>query len=255
MRKYHAHFDNFLPMAQLRLGAIGLSPKDVAYIRALVRLYANTDKLGWSFADQPPYEAVVVKRAGRDADPAWFETFDGMVLTLVGPPGAPERDEVAYPVHAEQFRTWLKLRQHGMPVPLASEPPAPVQAAAQPAAAARPPAAEPVSSTVSARPARQGQRRFKLRRWPAPALLAGNDFHLKIATLMVRNAIGTEMLAVLTGHPESDCRRFVDALHKQGLLVEHAALSTLVEPAAAAAPAPAPARAGLLASLRRHLGV
>lgn len=240
-------------MVQLRLGAVGLAPKDVAYVRALVRLYASTDKLGWSFADQAPYDAVVVDRAGRDADPAWFDAFDGMVLTLVAPPGAPEQDTVAYPVHAEQFRAWLTLHQRGP-----AAPPAAPAAIAQDEAAPVPVAASGPALVDRAAPAphpRPGQRRFKLRRWPAPAVLAGNELHLKIATLMVRNAIGTELLAVLTGRPEADCRRFVDILHRHGLLVEHAALATLVEPAAAAAPPAAPARVGLLASLRRHLGL
>jgi len=230
-------------MAQLRLGAIGLTPKDIAYLRALVRLYANTDKLGWTYAEQPPYEAVVVDRAGRDANPAWFDAFDGLVLTLIEPPAAPDEDTVAYPVNAEQFRTWLKLRQQGRPAAADS---APVAVAADETAG------EPVRTDEPATAARPGQRRFKLRRWPAPAVLAGNELHLKIATLMVRNAIGTELLAVLTGRPEADCRRFVEILHRHGLLVEHAALATLVEPTASS---PAPARAGLLASLRRHLGM
>lgn len=232
-------------MVQLRLGAIGLAPKDVAYLRALVRLYANTDKLAWTYAEQAPYEAVVVDRAGREANPAWLDAFDGLVLTLVEPPAAPDQDTVAYPVNAEQFRTWLKLRQHGR------------QAVTEPVAAtvaADEATVEPARMSEPEPAARPGQRRFKLRRWPAPAILAGNELHLKIATLMVRNAIGTELLAVLTGRPEEDCRRFVDILHRQGLLVEHAALATLVEPAVSA-PQAAPARAGLLASLRRHLGM
>lgn len=235
-------------MAQLRLGAIGLTPKDVAYLRALVRLYANTDKLAWTYAEQAPYEAVVVDRAGREANPAWFDAFDGLVLTLVEPPAAPEHDTVAYPVNAEQFRTWLKLHRHGRQE--VAEPAPAVLAAAETAGEAVDAPARMAEPAAAARP---GQRRFKLRRWPAPAILAGNELHLKIATLMVRNAIGTELLAVLTGRPEADCRRFVDILHRQGLLVEHAALATLVEPAVT--PAPALARSGLLASLRRHLGM
>ena len=275
----------------LRLGAIGLTPKDVAYVRALVRLFSNTDKLTWSFTEQLPFDAVVTDRAGRAADPGWFAAFDGPVLTLVAPPGAPENDTVAYPVHAEQFRAWLKLRhvqrahtpapapqsspvQQGSPVhkgaPVAAPeriapPPveAPVSAPASAAVSDAKPDAKP-DATPNASPGQQvrpGQRRFKLRRWPSAAQLEGNALHLKIATLMVRNAIGTELLAVLTGHPESECRRFVDTLHRAGLLVEHAAHAEpagLAAPAAQAtdgAPAAPPVRSGLLASLRRHLGM
>lgn len=298
MRKYHVLFNNIWTMPQLRLGAIGLTPKDVAYLRALVRLFANTDKLGWTFSEQLPFDAVVTDSAGRTGNPEWFAAFDGLVLTLVEPPGRPDEDTVAYPVHAEQFRTWLGLRHQNTAkqgVRLAPATPASaaatpvsepagepvrevareaaqqaVQEAAQPAVRqvapgpapeavrAAPPTAAPAART------RPGQRRFKLRRWPSTAVLQDNPLHLKIATLMVRNAIGTELLAVLTGRPEAECRRFVDTLHRAGLLVEHAAhaeLADLAEPAAVesdrastAAPA-APARTGLLASLRRHLGM
>lgn len=102
-----------------------------------------------------------------------------------------------------------------------------------------------------------GERRYKLRRWPSTALLQGNELHLKVATLLSRADLSTARLAALTGQAEHDVRRFLIALHQAGLLVEsEAAGSTPGHTKAPAAPAAAaPVRTGLLASLRRHLGL
>lgn len=234
-------------MAQLRLGAIGLAPKDVAYIRALLRLYSHTAKLAWVFVDQPPYQAVVTDRAARVVEAAWFAQFPGPVLTLVDPPGVPEADTVAYPVHAEQLRTWLALRQHALLAPQdPATPVAPLQPVAPPVAAPAPEATAPAA----------GERRYKLRRWPSTAVLQGDELHLKIATLLTRNALSTARLAALTGRSEQTCRTFLIALHQAGFLVESVvAGSTPGHANAPAAPAAAPVRSGMLASLRRHLGL
>lgn len=218
-------------MADLILGAVNLGQKDVAYIRALVRLFAHTQKLPWVFADFPPYDAVVTDRGSSRADSAFFAGFQGPVLTLVDPPAAPEADTVAYPVHADQFRAWLTLRRDSL------------------SAKSQPDPAPTVSTTLANDPA-FAARRFTLRRWPAPGLLQRDQLHVRIATLMSRNAFSTEQLAVLTARPEAFCREFVLVLHEAGLLKELAA-----DNAPPAAPPAAAPRTGLMASLRRHLGL
>lgn len=224
--------------SDLRLGAVGLASKDVAYIRALVRLFTHTEKLGWTFADHPPYDAVVAERGGREADLAAFDGFQGPVLTLVDPPGMPEADTVAYPIHANQFRDWLALRQETL---------SRARAAA--------------SATHGGVP-EFGERRFKLRRWPAASLLQGDPLHTRIATFMSRSAVSLPQLAALTGRPPEACLGFLTALHAAGMLVEAAATAPAStarnDSADAVAPVPTPAaqaRPGLMASLRRHLGL
>lgn len=251
-------------MSALRLGGVNLAPKDTAYIRALVRLFAHTEKLPWVFVDQPPYQAMVADRTGRASDPVIFQSFDGPVLALVDPPGAPAADKVAYPVHAEQFREWLTLRQAGLlgaPAPGAAAPGAP-QAQPAPAIVVAPQAL-PTSQAF--------EPSFKLRRWPSPALLQGDPVRTRIATLMARNALGMARLVALTGQPEA-CAQFVAQLHEAGLLVEGAPVevpapvgadggaaaqamlpSASSAPESAPAPSAAPVRLGLIASLRRHL--
>jgi hypothetical protein len=212
----------------LRLGAVDLAPKDVAYVRALVRLFAHTEKLNWSFADAPPYNAVVADARAHAANPGFFGKFGGIVLTLCEAPGAPAADTVAYPIRANQFRDWLKLRQGSL-------------------------LGVPSQGGTSLKAAVDG-RRFKLRRWPHAALLQGDPAALRMATLMSRNAMSTAQLAALALLPEEACRAFVGVLHDAGLLVESVAAiaGEGVAPAIAAA---APVRMGLMASLRRHLGI
>jgi hypothetical protein len=226
-----------LRMSNLRLGAINLAPKDVAYVRALVRLFAHTEKLSWSFADAAPYHAVVADPRARAANPGFFAGFGGVVLTLVDAPGTPAVDTVAYPIRANQFRDWLKLRQASLLGAL--------YRAELPGAIA----------TAAAAPADAG-RRFRLRRWPQAALLQGDPRALRMATFMSRNALSVAQLAVLTMQPEQACRDFVGVLHDAGLLVE--LVATAAAGAVAAAPTDKtaiPAPRGLMASLRRRLGL
>jgi len=254
-------------MQELKLGAINLEPKDVAYIRALMRLFKSTENLEWVFAEQPPYHALVTNRAGRMAAPSAFRDFAGVVLTLVDPPGEPELNTVAYPIHATQFRDWLKLRQavvavlevdNGAPRQM------PAAAAARQPASAAPPASAPAPATVAASaeqrtlPLPQGAAAlptYKLRRWPSPDVLGADSVHIRIATLMSRNALSTQQLAALTGRSEQTCQKFVATLLAAGLLIE---VATAGAPAATMPVVDAPVsarRTGLMASLRRHLGL
>ena len=217
-------------MASLRLGAVDLAPKDVAYVRALVRLFAHTEKLSWSFAETAPYDAVVADPRAHLTTPDFFAGFKGIVLTLRDAPGTPHADTIAHPIRADQFRDWLTLRQGTL------------RAAVSRIDALVPPAAD--------------GRRFKLRRWPHAALLRGDPAALRMATLMSRNALSIAQLAALALLSEEACRAFVGALMDAGLLAEWAAASADVAPSVAPAiAAAAPVRMGLMASLRRHLGI
>lgn len=212
-------------MTDLRLGTNDLAPKDVAYVRALVRLFAHTEKLNWSFADALPYHAVVT-RSGAPAD------FAGVVLTLAEKPAS--ADSIAYPVRANQFRDWLKLRHDSLLGEERQVASAPVENRSDNAAVTGP--------------------RFKLRRWPGPEVLKGDPMAMRMATFMSRNALSVQQMAALTGQAEEACGSFVARLRAAGLLVELVELAPTASSIDVPAPA-APARMGLMASLRRHLGL
>jgi hypothetical protein len=240
-------------VSDLRLGVVHLEPKDVAYVRALVRLFAHTEKLSWSFADAAPYHAVVADARAGAADPGFFAAFKGVVLSLGHTPGISAADTIAYPIRADQFRDWLKLRQDSL---------LDVLYRAEDPARATAPAAAPVKGGALASAALEAGRRFKLRRWPSAELLRGDPAAMRMATFMSRNALSIAQLAALTGQPEDACSRFVTVLQGAKLLVELVAAgeqgASTAAPALAMvgnAPAVAPARRGLMASLRRHLGL
>ncbi|WP_426109920.1 hypothetical protein [Massilia sp. PWRC2] len=257
-------------MAGLKLGSIGLEPKDVAYLRALVRLYAHTEKLSWSFADVAPYDALL---AGRSANPRLLAGFKGVVVNLVGAAvaGQAGADTLAYPLHPEQLREWLKLREASLlqaqapaPMPTPASVAVPVTAASATIAAAPAPApALPAASaraTAAASAVVSSGRLYQLRRWPDVGLLNEHPAALRMATLISRKALSTAQLAALTDQSESACRRFIGTLLRAGLLIEERAPDTHAGTAAASlnvamATAVAPVRQGLLASLRRHLGL
>jgi hypothetical protein len=248
-------------MSELRLGAVNLDQKDAAYVRALVRLFAHTEKLDWIYADAAPYHAVVADARARAADPGFYEGFAGMVLSLGDTPGASAADTLAYPIRANEFRDWLKLRQDSLldarmagGQSLRAAPPG-TDAVMAPADSA----AGQVSALVYTS---QAGRRYKLRRWPGAELLRGDPGAMRMATFMSRNALSVAQLAALTGQPEEACSRFVGVLQDAGLLVEIVAVPDQQERAPSAGrpialdlPHLPPAKQGLMASLRRHLGL
>lgn len=240
-------------MADLRLGAIDLPAKDVAYIRALVRLFTHSENLGWEFVGAPSYHAVVAARGWAGADPASSVRFAGPVLTLVDPPGNPELDTVAYPIHAQQFREWLRLRRESLLAALYQERMADVAALQAQAPQSVPAGHAPMHAAAPL----AAERRFKLRRWPSAQQLGNDPMRIRMATLMSRSAMSLARLAELTGQSEQACRQFVAMLQESGLIAEHVPPADTPAPSMnAATNVPAvPARAGLMASLRRHLGL
>ncbi|UOD27231.1 hypothetical protein INH39_16975 [Massilia violaceinigra] len=212
-------------MPGFRIGAPALPAKDIAYIRALVRLFSYSDKLGWSFVDAAPYTAVVA-----EAPPAANRSgaIDALLLTMPG--HAQLTQKIAYPIRADQLRDWLKR----------------VGDALLPGGAPANAASASAGYTV----------RYKLRRWPSVLQLDGDPLRIRMATQMSRKALSAADLAGLTGADIGVCAGFIGVLHKAGLLAE----VTAPQPPAPASTAPAPASSAgftssLLNNIRRRIGL
>lgn len=210
-------------MPGFRIGAPALPAKDIAYIRALVRLFSYSDKLRWSFVDDAPYTAVVAEApaaANRGG------ATDALVLTMLG--HAQHTEKIAYPIRADQLRDWLKRMGDAL-----------LPAGAQAGAAA---------DTHTAR--------YKLRRWPSVVQLDGDPLRIRMATHLSRKALSAADLASLTGAAVGVCAGFIDVLHAAGLLTEAAPLPAPAPAAAAPAPAgPASFTSSLLNNIRRRIGL
>lgn len=212
-------------MPGFRIGAPALPAKDIAYIRALVRLFSYSDKLGWSFVDAAPYTAVVAEApsaANRSG------AIDALLLTMPG--HAQLTEKIAYPIRADQLRDWLKR----------------VGDALLPAGAPANPASASEGYAV----------RYKLRRWPSVLQLDGDPLRIRMATQMSRKALSAADLAGLTGADIGVCAGFIGVLHTAGLLAEVAAPETLAPASTAPAPAsPAGFTSSLLNNIRRRIGL
>lgn len=219
-------------MSGFRIGAPALPAKDIAYIRALVRLFSYSDKLGWSFVDAAPYNAVV---AEAPAAAQRGGATEALLLTLPG--HAQHTEKIAYPIRADQLRDWLKRMGEAL----------------LPGGAPSGPAAD------------SNALRYKLRRWPSVLQLDGDPLRIRMATQLSRKALSAADLASLTGAAMSVCAEFIDVLQTAGLLTE--AVAPAAAPAAAvqqatapavAAPAPATSvgfTASLLNNIRRRIGL
>ncbi|RSZ58548.1 hypothetical protein HF313_07255 [Massilia atriviolacea] len=211
-------------MSGFRIGAPALPAKDIAYIRALVRLFSYSDKLGWSFVDDAPYTAVVAQA------PAAAHRGGATEALLLSMPGhAQHTEKIAYPIRADQLRDWLKRMGEAL-----------------------------LPGSQGAAAADAGALRYKLRRWPSVLQLDGDPLRIRMATHLSRKPLSAADLAGLTGAALEVCAGFIGVLHTAGLLTEAAAPQAPAPAPALAAPAPASSAgftASLLNNIRRRIGL
>lgn len=234
-------------MPGFRIGASDLPAKDIAYIRALVRLFAYTEKLTWSFVDRAPYCALV---AAAPSPPGGTPSRLLIKLDQVHQPHT-----LAYPIRADQFRDLLKR----MGAALLAQPLA--QPSSQPLA---PPLAPP--RPAPANRAADPQQRYKLRRWPSPVQLKSDPLRIRMATLMSRRDVSAAELATAAAAAPDQVIDFINVLQLAGLLAMPAAApvpaaAPAAKTAASAPPSAAPKRgiagitSGLLDNIRRRIGL
>lgn len=240
-------------MTTLRLGAYKLPPAEVVLVQTLFRLYAHGSAFRWSFVTTPPYDALLVDGttdAPLDAEVAGMARAV-LRLTRMNAPDAP--DTLQRPIRADRLQDWLRTAElQLMDTQLATtrppeESPWPAAASASGAGAATAPASPASAGTTAVR--------FKLRRWPPASLLRGDAHRIRMATLLSRRALSAAELADISQQPVQACQAFLQSLQTLGLVDMPAAT-----PAAAAQPKPAAAAKpgfarGLIAGIRRRLGL
>ena len=85
---------------------------------------------------------------------------------------------------------------------------------------------------------------YRLLRWPSEDLLAGQSHLMRLAALLNAIPIKLVELSERSRLPMDQCRAFITALQRRGLLVQESAQ-----------PIVAPAKKGFFARLRAHLGL
>ncbi|MEO8058744.1 MAG: hypothetical protein ABI671_10485 [Burkholderiales bacterium] len=117
----------------------------------------------------------------------------------------------------------------------------------------------PVRKVVAATQAAtlRADDRYKLRRWPGAALIQANRDHLRLASFLSTRHVGVDELSKLSNVDRQRCEAFLEVLLAAGILDARAsAKASNVPVASAATPArAAPVQRGLLATIRRKLGL
>ena len=240
-------------MPGFRLGAPALPAKDVAYIRALVRLFAYTEKIAWSYVDNAPYTALVAP-----SDAAFGSAPASLVLTLLD--SVQEPVTIAYPIRADQLRDWLKhIGKSLLDGASGAGPEAPDLATLMGQAHAVQAARAIQSGPSDQQGQLQSHTRYKLRRWPSLGVLGGVQLHIQMATFMSRRHVNVAELAGLSSASPDQARAFMDTLHQAGLLMAAPAPQAVAPGPAVEVPRAGFGIAGITSSLldniRRRIGM
>lgn len=243
-------------MSILRLGAYQLPAAEVVLVQTLFRLFARGDAFRWRFVTEPPYDALLVDGAAEDVAGALSSPVapDGAgktsaVLRIIRSDTPETAGTLRRPIRADRLQNWLKATEHTLLDTVML-----VEAGAEaPAGAPAPVTAADLAPAASA-------IRFKLRRWPPAAVLHGDAARIRMATLLSRRALGADELARMSGRPAAESQAFLRLLQTTGLVELNTApapapsATTALAADASAASKPSFGR-GLIASIRRRLGV
>lgn len=175
----------------LRLGVHHLSEAEVRLVQALVRLFAigAPGNFRWVFADQHPFDAVIVDSHSPDIGTPAIQCISKVILALSdGMPSFHAHDTLTRPIRSDRLKTWLSNTQQKLH--------------------AVPDKAHAVDI----------QHCFKLRRWPPAQLLHQDAHRIRMATLMSRRAVTIEELVKLTQETPERCQTFVQLLRGMNLV-------------------------------------
>jgi hypothetical protein len=107
---------------------------------------------------------------------------------------------------------------------------------------------ERAARAIGHRPVEKPGAALRLKHWPAASLLKGDHRYVRLATLLCARAMSLDELCERSGVPRQVAESFVRLMAAQQMLQHSEAIPT--------APAPQTAASiGLLARIRRHLGL
>ena len=174
----------------------------------------------------------------------------------LSPHGVEREGQMSRPIRSDRLVAWLNAAE--------------LERLQQPAAQAAPAVAPPPAAHAAvvarrdapAGPAAVGNEgpAWRLRRWPAPALLGKDAIRIRLATMLSRRAMSLPELAALARVPLAHCQQFVTELQRQGLIdvLPSSHQTRVPRPEARTATAVTSTRRGvgasLIHSIRRRFG-
>lgn len=193
--------------SSLRVGAYLLSDAEANLLRALLRLFNYDDKSRWVFAEEAPFDALVVDNARAQVVSAASLPRATRILRLVdnGDSLAGTVDVLERPIRSNRFESWLSQvagELGSASAVIDMQPKAPSEAPAR---------AKVVTDS-------DRSKSFKLRRWPPAAVLRNDGQRIRIATLLSRRALSLSQLVRLAGQAEDDVMLFLRVMQSAQLL-------------------------------------
>lgn len=227
----------------LRLGAYGLSDAIVRHLGVLLRFLEHQNTHPWQFVDQPPMDLVVTTPEARPDLPA---TLSENAISIVeyGREADHARSAHELPRHfrSRHLEDVLKVVEAAVGERRVSPVQTPV---------ARKPSKVETSAKVEVAPIASSSL-FKLLRWPPAAIVRRDPVRTRLASMLTRAPISVEQMATRSGQPAQVCLDFIHALQSVGLI------ETTQQGQLEQQPVPQQRKslaAGLISSLRRHLGL
>ena len=130
-------------MSALRLGTYRLPAAEVILVRTLMRLYAHDASFHWTYAEAPPYDAVLADGTTAEGSGPDPERLARAVLRLTRLGAGTGPDTLERPLRADKLQGWLKRVESGQagaggsPASAPAPTRAPVASAPAPAATTR----------------------------------------------------------------------------------------------------------------------
>lgn len=221
-------------MSIFRIGAHELSLAETSLIQTIVRLYGQNPSFHWVFADQAPYDALIISSDHPQAGSPALARLTRVQLKLTPWNDDSEGHALKRPLRAEKLAELLQSTQAELlRSPLFMHP-----------------GVGTVASGVEAGASRTCvHTRYRLMRWPNSALLRNDPARLRMSSLLARKPMQVTELAELSLQSIDTCSRFIETLMPTGLLKAEAV--ELAQPVRAQVSR----SRSFIRGIRRHLGI
>jgi len=251
-------------MDSLKLGLVGLPAAESNLVATLFRLHRVEPSFIWSLAETGPFDAVLADATVSDERLRAFAGKSAQVRRLM-PVGqvAKEEGAMSRPIRSDHLVAWLNAIEVGV-LHGGGDGFAATSAQSGHVSLALGVQPDSLDQLLAARGGAANQR-FKLRRWPPPAILAADVVRIRAATLLSRRLMSLAELSTVSGMPPNRCEEFVGELTHVGLLEiaedlpKTAPAQSMPQQAEDVHARPAVTKAGfgraLISSIRRRFGM
>lgn len=204
----------FSQMESFKLGVLGLPQAEQSLVATLFRLHRVDPSFAWTLTTAPPFDALLVDSSLPTM--SYVHCVDQRTrVKRLGPQGRSNPWELPRPIRSDLLIEWLSSIEIPLLQELRRVGPENGTLGANPVAKS-PTSNETNAPVEGALP--HAHTMFKLRRWPAPGVLAQDTSRLRMATLLSRKSMHLSELAMLSRVTSSACLAYLRELDAHGVL-------------------------------------